>query len=56
MEERNVMVLNPHGVSWMARFKTEDAAWARLVALKRLPNNEESRKLLREQGWKVIES
>lgn len=48
-----VVVINPFGAAWTTRFKTEDAAWARLTALKRRSDNDKSRKLLLDQGWKV---
>jgi hypothetical protein len=51
--DRTVYVVSPHGVAWMVRFLTEDAAWARIVSLKGLPDNEHSRSWLRTQGWKV---
>jgi hypothetical protein len=46
-------VVTRYGMSWANRFISEDGAWNRLLALKHMPNNAESRKKLKAQGWEV---
>jgi hypothetical protein len=46
-------VINRYGVPWANRFVTENGAWSRLLALKRMSNTAENRMKLMAQGWLV---
>lgn len=49
-------VITKHGLAWVVQFKTEEAAWGRLLALKGYRGDTSAHRaaLLRE-GWKVRE-
>lgn len=53
MNEKPWRVIAPHNRPWASRFVTEDAAWNRLLALKRKPKTPRQRGKLLGEGWKI---
>lgn len=52
--EKPWRVVTPHGVAWLARFKSEDAAWGRLLSINgRLMDTPANRATILSDGWKV---
>jgi len=54
MRDKPVLVYPPHRVPWSARFTTIDAAWRRILALKRRRDNPANRAKMEAEGWEVV--
>lgn len=54
--DRTVIVVSPQNTIWAVRFKSEEAAWRRLIALKNMrPGVTADKKALLAEGWKVFD-
>ena len=56
MSDKPFRVVPPTGVPWASRFKTEEAAWGRLLGMRSLLDTPANRAALLREGWVVREA
>jgi hypothetical protein len=53
MSEKTYRVTNVHNVSWAVRFKTEEAAWGRILSTRNMIDTPANRAAMLREGWGV---
>lgn len=58
MTEKPYSVITPFGIAWVVKFKTEDAAWIRIVRPAKHKDESEvaAKDRMKRKGWRVIDT
>jgi len=55
MSDTLFRIVSPFGIRWLPVFRTEEAAWSRILGVKRLADNPDNRAAILREGWKIVE-